>query len=189
MKIRRFMAPLALAAGAGLALAAMRRERRYVLERSQFVEAPLNEVFAFFADPRNLAKLTPPWLGFEITHVDDGPLRPGFRIEYVVRPLRVAQTWVTRIIEVDENQRFVDIQERGPYQYWRHEHTFADAGSGTIVADRVEYSLPFGMAGGAAHSLLVERQLGQIFAFRQRAIDELFPAGRSAAAMAVTPPE
>ena len=116
-------------------------------------------------------------------------MRPGFRIEYVVRPLRVAQTWVTRIIEVEGNQRFVDIQERGPYAYWRHEHTFADAGSGTIVADRVEYSLPFGLAGSVVHSLLVSCQLEQVFAFRRRAVDELFPARRSAAPAAAATPE
>jgi ligand-binding SRPBCC domain-containing protein len=176
VKARRVLAPLALAAAGGLLIAGLRRERAYLLERSQFVEAPLADVFAFFADPRNLAKLTPPWLGFEIIAIDEGSLRPGFRIEYRVRPFRVPQTWVTRIIEVEHQRRFVDIQERGPYKSWRHEHTFADAGSGTIVADRVEYSLPFGIAGSAAHSLIVSRQLDSIFSFRRQAVDELFPA-------------
>jgi ligand-binding SRPBCC domain-containing protein len=184
MQARRVLAPLALLACAGLAVAALRRERRYVLERSQLVEAPLDEVFAFFSDPRNLAKLTPPWLGFEITNIDEGALRPDFRIEYRVRPLRFAQTWVTRIIEVEPGKRFVDIQERGPYLHWRHEHTFADAGSGTIVADRVEYSLPFGVGGSALHALIVSRQLDQIFAFRRQAVDDLFPARPPAAAPA-----
>jgi ligand-binding SRPBCC domain-containing protein len=174
--VKRALTPLVLVASVGLLIAGLRRERHYVLERSQFVAAPVDEVFTFFSDPRNLAKLTPPWLGFEITSIDEGPVRPGFRIEYIVRPLRVAQTWVTRIIEVEPNARFVDIQERGPYAYWRHEHRFADVGSGTIVADRVEYALPFVYAGRAVHALLVSRQLDRIFEYRQRAIEELFPA-------------
>jgi hypothetical protein len=178
MKIKRVAAPFALLAGAGLLVAGLRRDRRYVLERSQFVEAPLAEVFGFFSDPRNLAKLSPPWLGFEIIDVDDGPVRPGFRIEYRVRPLGMPQRWVTRIIEVEPATRFVDVQEGGPYKYWRHEHTFADAGSGTIIADRVEYSLPLGVAGSAAHALVVSRQLRNIFEFRRTAVDELFPAAR-----------
>ncbi|HUH12506.1 MAG TPA: hypothetical protein VMK65_05330, partial [Longimicrobiales bacterium] len=40
----------------------------YVLERSQEVPLPIEEAFAFFSDPANLARITPPWLGF--THMD-----------------------------------------------------------------------------------------------------------------------
>jgi ligand-binding SRPBCC domain-containing protein len=35
----------------------------HVLERSQRIERPLGEVFAFYADAGNLERITPPWLG------------------------------------------------------------------------------------------------------------------------------
>jgi len=40
--------------------------RTSALERTQWVPRDLDEVFAFFADPRNLAEITPPWLHFRI---------------------------------------------------------------------------------------------------------------------------
>jgi len=40
--------------------------KTYLLHRVVVVPRPLEEVFAFFADPGNLARITPPWLAFEM---------------------------------------------------------------------------------------------------------------------------
>ncbi|MBM4076616.1 MAG: CDP-paratose 2-epimerase, partial [Planctomycetes bacterium] len=37
----------------------------YRLIREQTIARPLDEVFPFFADARNLETLTPPWLRFQ----------------------------------------------------------------------------------------------------------------------------
>jgi ligand-binding SRPBCC domain-containing protein len=41
--------------------------RVHVLERSQRLELPLERVFEFYAQARNLATITPPSMGFEVT--------------------------------------------------------------------------------------------------------------------------
>lgn len=76
--------------------------------------------------------------------------------------------WTTLIAEHDPPRRFVDLQLRGPYSLWTHTHTFAANEGGTLVTDLVRYALLFGPLGGAAHSLVVKRQLREILSFRQQ---------------------
>lgn len=146
----------------------------FVLERTQTVPRPLDEVFPFYADPRNLARITPPWLGFRI--VSDGPLqmRKGLRIDYRIQPLWVPQRWTSEITEWDPPNRFVDEQRRGPYRRWHHEHTFRTVDDGTEITDRVTYALPLGPLGRLAHAVFVRRQLESIFAYRAAVVRELF---------------
>lgn len=146
----------------------------YTLERSQVLPAPRADVFAFFEDPRNLGEITPTEMGFKILKMDDLPMRPGFRIKYRIKVFGAPVTWVTKIIEYKAGSRFVDDQMKGPYAVWRHEHRFEDVEGGTLMRDRVQYSLPFGILGRAVHGLLVARQLRYIFDYREKVIGERF---------------
>ncbi|MEO8431680.1 MAG: SRPBCC family protein [Acidobacteriota bacterium] len=148
----------------------------YVLSRSQRVEAPLGPVFSFFSDPGNLARITPPWLRFRIHGTPPGRIEPGTRIEYRIRWTVLTLSWVTRITAFTPPSGFQDLQERGPYRTWLHTHSFEADGTGVVIRDRVEYSLPFGPIGRIAHALFVRRQLEGIFEFRRRAVEEIFAA-------------
>jgi ligand-binding SRPBCC domain-containing protein len=146
----------------------------YVLERELSLPVTRAEVFPFFADARNLERLTPPSLRFEILTPDAIQMRPGAIIEYRLRLSGVPIRWRTVIEAWDPPVRFVDVQEKGPYALWRHTHTFDETPDGTRMRDRVEYALPFGPLGALAHRLFVARQLDGIFAFRARIVRELF---------------
>lgn len=139
---------------------------------------PREELFAFFEDPRNLGKITPAEMGFNIQKMDELPIHTGFRIKYRIRIFGVPVTWVSKITEYEPGVRFVDDQLRGPYAFWRHEHSFEDADSGTLMRDRVQYKLPFGILGNAVHGLLVARQLRQIFDYRAKVIGERFAVAK-----------
>lgn len=145
-----------------------------LLERQTIIPAPRGEVFAFFSDPKNLARITPGTLGFEIVEAPARTLRASDTIRYRIRLLGIPVPWVSRITEWQEGQRFVDEQERGPYRRWRHEHILKDADTGTAMTDRVEYELPFGFLGRLAGGWWVRRNLKQIFDYRARAIEEIF---------------
>ena len=153
----------------------------YTLERSQIVSAPLSQVFPFFSNPGNLARITPDWLRFEIIEVVKLPLQVGTQIEYTVRPLGAPQRWVTTIIEYEEGRHFADLQAYGPYRYWRHDHFFEDLGTQTRIVDRVQYQMPLGPLGKMGQTLIVQRQLKGIFDHRQQVIGELFPESKSPA--------
>ena len=142
----------------------------HLLEREQLVARPLADVFAFFADSGNLEALTPPWLHFAILTPRPIEMRPGTLIAYRLRVHGVPVRWVTRIESWEELRGFVDTQLRGPYRSWHHTHSFDEAPGGTIVRDRVRYSLPLGPLGELAHALIVRRDLERTFEFRRAQI-------------------
>ena len=163
----------------------------HLIERTQWVSSPLDETFRFYADPRNLGRITPPWLAFSLERADyrsvatakarnasdvqdDIAMAEGLRLHYRIRPLLVAQRWTSEITVWDPPHRFVDEQVRGPYRRWHHEHCFRAVDDGTEIMDRVEYELPLGPLGRLAHMLLVKRQLASIFEYRERTITKLF---------------
>lgn len=151
------------------------RSAMFVLERETFVPAARAEVFAFFSDPHNLARITPPSLGFEVVEAPPAPLRAGVQIRYRIRVLGLPLRWTSLISEWREGTYFVDEQLRGPYKRWRHEHTLRDIDGGVMMSDRVEYELPFGVFGALFGGWWVRRDLDRIFAFRASAIREIFP--------------
>jgi ligand-binding SRPBCC domain-containing protein len=149
-----------------------------LLERSQLLPAPRDEVFAFFADAHNLEAITPDFLRFRVT--TPGPIRmeAGARIDYRLSLHGLGFGWRTRIDVWEPGVRFVDVQLSGPYRSWRHTHAFEDApGGGTRVSDRVEYELPLGPLGDLAHALFVRRALTRIFDHRRARIAARFGGG------------
>ena len=67
-----------------------------------------------------------------------------------------------------------DLQEKGPYAYWLHRHSFESVEGGVRMTDRVEYRLPFGAPGWWIAGWWVRRRLDEIFDYRERIIHEVF---------------
>ena len=149
--------------------------RSYLLERDQWIPAPLEDVFAFFSDAHNLERITPRWLGFRILTPRPIEMAVGARIDYRIRLAGVPMRWRTRIREWKPGEGFVDEQESGPYALWRHAHGFRELPGGVMMTDRVEYRLPLGPLGRLAHALAVRASLAAIFDYRFARIREIFP--------------
>lgn len=151
--------------------------KRYVFERATLIRAPLDRVFEFFSAPENLARITPPSLGFRIIDAPWRPIEQGDRISYTIRVAGVALEWLTHISRWDPPKSFVDEQERGPYRQWVHTHTFTPTAEGVRMHDHVVYELPFGILGRTFGGWLVRRQVRAIFDYRAEAIEAIFPSG------------
>ena len=143
------------------------------LHRRQLIGRPREEVFAFFADARNLEAITPPWLRFGVQGDGEIEMRPGALIGYRMRLHGVPVRWLTVIEEWQPSERFVDRQLRGPYRWWHHTHRFTDCAEGTMMCDDVRYALPLGRLGDLAHPLFVARDLEAIFDHRREAVARL----------------
>ncbi len=139
----------------------------HLLEQTQTTTAALEAVFAFFSQPENLARITPPSMAFQVLTPSPIAMHRGAIIDYVVR-VGVPMRWRSLITSYEPPHRFVDEQLDGPYAFWHHTHTFRPLpGGGTELGDVVRYALPLGPLGELAHALMVRRQLQRIFAYRR----------------------
>jgi ligand-binding SRPBCC domain-containing protein len=148
--------------------------KKYYLRRSQVIPGSLEDIFPFFSNPRNLARLTPPWVGFKIIECPDGDVEKGTRIRYRIKLFFVPMYWETLINDCTVGVSFVDSQVRGPYQSWVHSHFFSESSGDTVMRDEVAYEMPFSFIGRIAHFLFIKRTLNNIFDYRHRAIEEIF---------------
>jgi ligand-binding SRPBCC domain-containing protein len=148
--------------------------KTYTLLREQFVARPREEVFAFFEHPENLAKITPPSLGFLILTPSPVMMKSGALIDYTIKVFGIRQHWRTYISHYDPPHRFVDEQLKGPYTFWHHTHSFEAAEGGTMIRDEVRYLMPFGPIGRLVNALVVRGQLKRIFDYRAGVIAKLF---------------
>ena len=142
------------------------------LEREQFLPHPVEQVFPFFADARNLERITPPLIGFRVLGEEPIEMRAGALIQYKLRVHGLPVDWLTRIEEWEPNTRFVDSQLVGPYRLWHHTHTFEERGGGTLMRDTVRYAMPVWPFGELAMPL-VRRDLASIFDFRRDNVEGL----------------
>jgi len=148
----------------------------YVLERTQDLPVSLVDAWDFFSSPKNLAKITPKDLGFEVLGTVPEQMYEGLFIHYKVSPLfGIRMKWTTEITHVKEHRYFVDEQRIGPYRIWHHEHFFEETAEGVRMRDVVHYALPFGILGQLVHPWLVKPRLEEIFNFRFKDAEVLFP--------------
>ncbi len=158
----------------------------------QWVAAPLEKVFAFFADPMNLPRIMPAWLDirFEESVLVPAPGAPahfagaGTRFVASYRalpflPMRIRSE--AQIVGFGLNEFFADIQTKGPFRSWHHRHEFVAENRGGIpgtrIRDRMEYEIGFEPLGRIINALFVAPQMRRTFAYRQRAVERLIVSG------------
>lgn len=150
--------------------------KTYSLTRTQFLPITLQEAWAFFSTPENLAKITPAHMKFKILYISGGQtMYPGQIIKYTVNGLpRIRMRWTTEITHVQPPYHFTDEQRTGPYALWHHQHHFREVAGGVEMKDEVNYALPLGVLGRFAHWLFVGREVNRIFDFRSAALEKRF---------------
>ena len=140
------------------------------LTTTAWLPASREQVFSFFADARNLERLTPPWLHFRILTPGAIDMRTGAQIDYRLKLHGIPLRWRSVIAGWDPPRRFVDEQTSGPYRRWVHTHTFEEENGGTRVGDAVEFDVIASRLTG----WFVMRDLRRIFAYRHETLIRIF---------------
>jgi len=168
-----------------------------LFQTEQWVNASLDRTFRFFADPQNLSKISPPWSGARLLEArlvlpPPNPYGPGNRevvpnlagagseivVSFFWFPyLPIRASWTARIVEFEWNRYFRDIQIRGPFRLFDHNHSFEQSDRnerpGTLVRDTISYDVGLAAAGRLLNASVIRMQLAAMFRYRQRATAQL----------------
>ncbi len=140
------------------------------LQTEQKIEKSQDELFRFFSDAHNLAKITPPWLNFQMLTPAPIEMQVGTLIDYRLKLRGIPLRWQSEITVWNLPHLFVDEQRRGPYRRWIHRHTFVPVPDGTLIKDEVEYAV---LGGSLVQKFFVAPDIEKIFAYRSTKLKEL----------------
>jgi ligand-binding SRPBCC domain-containing protein len=144
-----------------------------IIERSVTIEAPIEAVFDFHTDPKNLALISPPWMKAKLIRESGSGL--GKIIEMQMTQYNIFPShWLARIEEFDRPFRLTDLVLSGPLKYFRHTRTFSQpCASLTELKDHLEYDVPFGIIGKIANTISIRKMMEQMFEYRHRMTKEI----------------
>ena len=119
-------------------------------------------LWEFHRDPAALERLTPPEKKIRVVE-RPMDMHAGARVVLRVRQFGLWLTWISLIEVWEPETLFVDVQEKGPFASWRHEHFFFEG----RLLDRVTYEVPLAMLGGRlADRALVRPEIKHMFEYR-----------------------
>ncbi|MDR2980787.1 MAG: SRPBCC family protein [Puniceicoccales bacterium] len=139
---------------------------------TSYFTCPPEKVFAFFADVQNLRKTTPPDIEFTLLSPETTRMGEGTLLTYRLRLAGIRFGWQTRILSWDPPMTFLDVQAKGPFNFWKHKHLIADERWRVRMDDEILYRLPFWPLGEIA-APWVAGQLERIFTYRRSVMQSM----------------
>jgi uncharacterized protein len=138
-------------------------------------EASAQALFQWHESPQTFVRLTPPWEPVTLERVP-ASLQNGqyasIRIPLLGRwgrHLPLALHWKARHEGYQPPEQFVDVQESGPFAYWKHVHRcMASPTGGTILQDDITYRLPLSALSEPVANWSVQAKLARMFRYRHR---------------------
>ena len=135
------------------------------------IDAPIEEVFDLARDldfhARSMAHTGERAVAGRMT----GRIELGEIVTWRARHFRISWSLTSRVTAVDPPTRFEDVQERGPFAWFRHDHRFERrAGGGTRMRDRWEHRSPLGPLGWLVDRLVLGRYMRRQLKTRNAAL-------------------
>ena len=86
------------------------------------INQPLNKIFDFYSNPKNIKLLTPWFVKVSCTPEKKISKKGVFTIE--INIFGIKNKVEILIKNHEENKFFTDLQIKGPFNYWEHNHIF-----------------------------------------------------------------
>ena len=145
------------------------------LHRTTIINESREEVFKFFSTPGNLDRITPPSFAMKKTWMSTEDIRKGTLIDYKIKVNGIPLKWRTEITVWEPPYRFIDVQLKGPYRIWIHEHIFEQQGNRTVMHDHVQYLSPGWFIEPLIEKWYIRKQIDSLFDYREQRLNEIFP--------------
>lgn len=125
-----------------------------------------DEVLAWHARQGAFERLTPPWANVRVVEAQGG-IAPGDSKTLRIGAGPFGVRWTLRHQALQHGQGFVDEQQEGPFESWRHEHRFVpESETSSVLEDKLTFRLPVAPVGEVLGGKLVHKQLDELFRFR-----------------------
>lgn len=142
-----------------------------VIDLTTDIDSPIERVFDLARDldfhMRSMAHTGEQAVGGRRT----GMVGAGETVTWRARHLGIWWSMTSRITVVKPPTRFEDVQERGPFASFHHQHRFEPlADGGTRMRDHWEHRSPFGPLGWLVDRLVLGRYMRRLLQTRNAAL-------------------
>ena len=119
------------------------------IERSILINAPVNEVFAYIADPTN----SPSWIPGMVSVRDVAGVDVGKTFSWTYKMAGISFGGGSTIMECISNEKIVVVSQGGILSVWTY--NFRAEGEGTRVDANVVYTIPIPVVGKVIQELIL----------------------------------
>ena len=152
-----------------------KKQAHFCFQNYQFLPLPVEKVFPFFCDAKNLSKITPDFLAFKNLTYSSKNIEKNTLIQFQLKTYKIPIKWKIIIRDFESNKFFSDLQLQGPYQIWFHQHFFypikMGEKQGVLLEDRIFYRLPL-MPFSLVMLAFIKNNLVKIFTYRNKIIQK-----------------
>ncbi len=141
-----------------------------VIELATDIDAPVEVVFDLARDLDLHARSMAHTGERAVAGRTSGLAEAGDRVTWRARHFGIWWSLTSRITTVERPGRFVDVQEGGPFAWFRHEHRFERLRGGTRMRDRWEHRSPLGPLGRLVDAAVLGRYMRRQLLVRNAAL-------------------
>jgi uncharacterized protein (TIGR01777 family) len=141
-------------------------KRNHVFVKRVELSSNVEDVFEYHRREGALERLIPPWSSLRVIKKDID-LKDASIVILRLNVGPIGIRWIAQHSGYIQNRQFQDKMIKGPFRYWLHTHSFVpNEHDNCIMEDRIDYSLPFGIAGIDLFNNIVRKNLSQLFYYR-----------------------